>query len=345
MSKPATAATWRRRAEQAPLAAVWAAGAALTAVGMYSVAVACGIPGELAWLYPLIFDGLALVAYRATNHTQDGARRYAAFVVVLCTGLSALAQAAHLAAGKGLTAGATGNLKAGVGAAPAIAVALAAHLHWLTTRKPAVSGTPESAPRYQGSGSLVADTAPGAVTHRGATDPGADGPNTAPGSAPHTPGAVTGPAAPGPTAPSRVAQPTGREVAPEGAAGGPSGPGHLTVVGPDTSGKPRVSAAGQGGRPLVSVRADSAPDTRPDTTPGHPSDTTRPDTRTPGPDTPPRAPGHPGSGQADHVSELLLSGHSVRAVAAATGHPRSTVQDRRTALVAAGQLPPAKGSQ
>jgi hypothetical protein len=152
VSKRSTAAAWMRaRAEQAPLAAVWAAGAALTAVGMYSVAMACGIPGELAWLYPLIFDGLALVAYRATTRTTKGAQRYAAFVVVLCTGLSALAQAAHLAASKGLTADDTNNLtnlKAGVGAAPAIAVALAAHLHWLTT-KPAAVGRP------------VTDTAPG----------------------------------------------------------------------------------------------------------------------------------------------------------------------------------------
>src|SRR5262249_8853704 len=93
--------------------------------------------------YPLIFDGLALVAYRTAGQLKSRlGQTYAASVVVLCTGLSACAQAAHLAAGAGLGAAATTQLRAGVGAAPALPVSLAVHLHWLVTRPKTVVQTP-----------------------------------------------------------------------------------------------------------------------------------------------------------------------------------------------------------
>ena len=53
--------------------ATWTAGLAValgagvaTAHGLYQVAAASGVPHPVAWLYPLITDGLALVAYAAT---------------------------------------------------------------------------------------------------------------------------------------------------------------------------------------------------------------------------------------------------------------------------------------
>jgi len=53
-----------------------AVGAAVaTAHGLFEVAAAAGVPLGLAWLYPLITDGLALVAYAATARLDGGARR------------------------------------------------------------------------------------------------------------------------------------------------------------------------------------------------------------------------------------------------------------------------------
>ena len=85
---------------------VWAAGLVVaagagvaTAHGLYQVAAAARVPAPIAWLYPLITDGLALVAYAATARLHDGGRRYAAGIVVLAAGLSGLAQAVYLAGG------------------------------------------------------------------------------------------------------------------------------------------------------------------------------------------------------------------------------------------------------
>jgi len=65
--------------------AVWAAGLVVatgagvaTAHGLYQVAAAAHVPTVVAWLYPLITDGLALVAYAATSRLTEGGRRYAA---------------------------------------------------------------------------------------------------------------------------------------------------------------------------------------------------------------------------------------------------------------------------
>ncbi len=82
----------------------------------------------IAGLYPLITDGLALVAYAATARLSGPGRRYAWTVVVLAAGLSGLAQAAYLAGG---VESAPAALRFGVGAWPAIAAAIVAHLLFL----------------------------------------------------------------------------------------------------------------------------------------------------------------------------------------------------------------------
>jgi hypothetical protein len=114
---------------------VWAAGLGVaagagvaTAHGLYQVAAASHVPTPIAWLYPLITDGLALVAYAATTRLTDRGRRYAAIIVFLAASLSGLAQAVYLAGGIAQTATAPVGLRFGVGAWPAAAAALTAHL-------------------------------------------------------------------------------------------------------------------------------------------------------------------------------------------------------------------------
>jgi hypothetical protein len=113
----------------------WAAGLTValgagvaTAHGLYQVAAASGVPPPVAWLYPLITDGLALVAYAATARLRSTGRRYAAVVVVGAAGLSGLAQAVYLAGGITTRAAAPVGLRFGVGFWPAAAAAIAAHL-------------------------------------------------------------------------------------------------------------------------------------------------------------------------------------------------------------------------
>ncbi|ODU23384.1 MAG: hypothetical protein ABT15_33085 [Pseudonocardia sp. SCN 73-27] len=121
--------------------------AAATAHGLFEVAVAARVPTPIAWIYPLITDGLAVVAYTATARLTGSARGYAWAVVVLSAGLSGLAQAVFLAsdvppAALGAVAGEVGGLavpgalRFGIGAWPAIAAALAAHLLHLLAADP-----------------------------------------------------------------------------------------------------------------------------------------------------------------------------------------------------------------
>ncbi|MDQ6874946.1 MAG: DUF2637 domain-containing protein [Actinomycetota bacterium] len=108
---------------------VVAVGAAIaTAHGLYEVAIAAMVPPPIAWLYPLITDGLALVAYASTTRLATRGRGYAWLVVVLAAGLSGLAQASYLAIGVHT---APTELRFGVGAWPAIAAAITAHLLYL----------------------------------------------------------------------------------------------------------------------------------------------------------------------------------------------------------------------
>src|SRR5437868_9492559 len=117
------------------LGLVWVAGLAValgagvaTAHGLYEVAIAAGTPRALAWLYPLITDGLALVAYATTTRLAESGRRYAWTVVVIAAGLSGLTQAGYLAGG---VAQAPPVLRFAIGAWPAIAAATVAHLLYL----------------------------------------------------------------------------------------------------------------------------------------------------------------------------------------------------------------------
>jgi hypothetical protein len=123
--------TSRRTIITAGLAVAAGAGVA-TAHGLYQVAVAARVTTPIAWLYPLITDGLALVAYAATARLTDGGRRYAASIVALAAGLSALAQAVYLVGALDHATAPVG-LRFGVGAWPAIAAALTAHLLHLIT--------------------------------------------------------------------------------------------------------------------------------------------------------------------------------------------------------------------
>lgn len=100
----------------------------LTAHGLWEVAFTSRVPGTIAWIYPVITDGLALVAYVATHHLREAARAYAWTVVVISAGLSGLAQAVYLAGG---TENVSSGLAFGVGAWPAICAGLAAHLLFL----------------------------------------------------------------------------------------------------------------------------------------------------------------------------------------------------------------------
>ena len=117
-----------RRSLVCLVALVVAASVAATAHGLYAVALASGVPWQVACLYPLITDGLALVAYWATK--QLASTFYPWLVVVVAAGLSGLAQAVNLA---GLGESPTW-LRFGVGYWPAIGALLAAHLLWLVWR-------------------------------------------------------------------------------------------------------------------------------------------------------------------------------------------------------------------
>jgi hypothetical protein len=128
--------TGAHRSRRATRATLWLPGlavalgaAAATAHGLYQVALAAAVPAGIAWLYPLITDGLALVAYSATNQLTGSAARYAWAVVITAAGLSGLAQAVYLASGATLNASLT--LRFGIGAWPAVAAAIAAHLLYL----------------------------------------------------------------------------------------------------------------------------------------------------------------------------------------------------------------------
>src|SRR5690349_15329890 len=119
-----------------PGLAVAGGAAAATAHGLYGVAAASRVPAGIAWLYPLITDGLALVAYAATARLDGSAARYAWAVVVIAAGLSGLAQAIYLASDETLEA--TPAVRFGIGAWPAVAAAVVAHLLYLLAEAPTV---------------------------------------------------------------------------------------------------------------------------------------------------------------------------------------------------------------
>lgn len=133
--KPARRYAGQRSVKRRP--AIWwaalavaACGVVATAHGAFEVARICAVPWPVAALYVPITDGLALVAYAATDRLRSWARAYAWVVVLVAAGLSGLAQAVALA---GLGEPPV-QLRYGVGAWPAVAVAVAAHLLWLVSR-------------------------------------------------------------------------------------------------------------------------------------------------------------------------------------------------------------------
>jgi len=149
----------------APALIVGICAVAATAHGGYEVAVASQVPaGLISGLYPAITDGLALVAYAATHRLTGAARAYAWSVVVAAAGLSGLAQAVYLASGPGLIAPI--GMRFGVGAWPAVAGAVAAHLVFLLAQKrPAKAqqetvGTLVAARQTAPAGPLVTTPAP-----------------------------------------------------------------------------------------------------------------------------------------------------------------------------------------
>jgi hypothetical protein len=83
-------------------------------------------------------DGLALVAYSATNRLRGPGRRYAWTVVLAAAGLSGLAQALYLAGGG--VRDAPPEVRFGIGAVPAVAAAAVAHLLHLIRTAPSLKG-------------------------------------------------------------------------------------------------------------------------------------------------------------------------------------------------------------
>jgi hypothetical protein len=154
---------WRRSVVWLPGLAVAIGAAAATAHGLYEVAVASRVPSGIAWLYPLITDGLALVAYAATARLQGSAARYAWAVVVVAAGLSGLAQAIYLAAEQGLEA--SPAVRFGIGAWPAVAAAVVAHLLYLLAE-------PEPVQRPAEQPAVQPDVQPAAVVQASPELPG-----------------------------------------------------------------------------------------------------------------------------------------------------------------------------
>jgi uncharacterized protein DUF2637 len=137
-----------RRTTWTTMAALWfpgllvgVAACVATAHGLYEVALGAGVPRAMAWLYPLITDGLALVAYATTARLVERGRTYAWCVVVLAAGLSGIAQASYLSGGFD---SAPSALRFGVGAWPAIAAAIVAHLLFLLGHTEQVARSPET---------------------------------------------------------------------------------------------------------------------------------------------------------------------------------------------------------
>jgi hypothetical protein len=146
---------------------VWGAGLVVasgagiaTAHGLYEVALAAGTPRALAWLYPLITDGLALVAYATTTRLTHHGRTYAWTIVVTAAGLSGLTQASYLAGG---VATAPPALRFAIGAWPALAAATVAHLLYLlatTTPETLPTTAPQGPPQGQSPATGVPSTEP-----------------------------------------------------------------------------------------------------------------------------------------------------------------------------------------
>lgn len=118
------------------------------------------IPGELAWVLPVATDAAAFVATRIwlNEKYSPGVRKYAAFIVIMCVGLSVAGAALHV----GLTmthvdgqpAQPPGWLGFAVGAIPSLVLAMLIHLGALISAAPEKHGKASrttSSPRKTGS--------------------------------------------------------------------------------------------------------------------------------------------------------------------------------------------------
>jgi hypothetical protein len=149
---------------------VTAAAGVVTAHGLLEVAKAAGVSTPAAWLYPVITDGLALLAYSAGTRLSTRGRRYAATLVILAAGLSGAAQAVYLAGGLHRASNTTAALRFGVGAWPAVAAALSAHLLHLI-RTAASSDVPGAAgPSHSASETEASNPARGHPASGSASD-------------------------------------------------------------------------------------------------------------------------------------------------------------------------------
>jgi hypothetical protein len=119
---------WRRVTWIAGLL-VATAGAVATAHGLYEVAVACGQPPAVAALYPIMTDGLALVAYAASTQLRGWPLRYAWACIIVAASLSGVVQAIQLAGG--LAHVPPVGVRAAIGAWVAVSFLLSVHLTWL----------------------------------------------------------------------------------------------------------------------------------------------------------------------------------------------------------------------
>lgn len=143
-------------------------------------------------LYPVMADGLAVIAFRKSREL-DGWRRIVAWLVVIgCAGASGTAQAYVLAAGK---TGGAAALAAGVGAFPAVAVLLATIVQSLR------SGPHQRASSAGDVARAVDDVAGGTATPASPADP--------------DPEPEAKPAAPPPAAPAPPATPAAPVYEPE----------------------------------------------------------------------------------------------------------------------------------
>ena len=113
-----------------PAGAVAAGAVLATGHGLHAVALAAGVEDPIAWLYPVITDGLALVAYVAAHHVPQH-KSYAWAVVLVSAVMSGVAQAVFLA---GAALDASAGLRFAMGAWPAVAALLGGHLLYLLFR-------------------------------------------------------------------------------------------------------------------------------------------------------------------------------------------------------------------
>jgi hypothetical protein len=146
--------------DRALIGGVAVCAAVATFHGAAHAAGTSGVTAPVTLLYPVMGDGLAVLAFRRIGVTRGPARGFAWAVMVVAASASGLAQAYVLAAGK---AGGAAVLAAGMGAAPAVCVLLATVL---ASGEPVSRSEPGSSvsERQEASGSVAGEPAEPAMT-------------------------------------------------------------------------------------------------------------------------------------------------------------------------------------